>query len=159
MRVEHQIEVQVEEQVGELDTAPIYEAVAATLAQQQIAEPCEVVVVVSDDETLRDLNRRFRNTNRPTDVLSFANDTKGPFAGGVGGFPRYLGDVVISIERARAQAEAAGGMLDEELQLLTVHGVLHLLGYDHGEPDEKAAMWAAQNAVLDTLGVDIPLPE
>jgi probable rRNA maturation factor len=67
----------------------------------------------------------------------------------------YLGDIAISLPRATAQAEAAGHPVAAELQLLTVHGVLHLLGHDHAEPEEKAAMWAAQAAVLATLGVTL----
>jgi probable rRNA maturation factor len=155
----HLIDIQVEEQVGPVDVKPLRKAVSRTLVQQGVTEPCEVVVVISDDAVLCDLNSRFRGISEPTDVLSFADDTRGPFVGGGGQFPRYLGDIVISIDRARDQAEAVGGTLTQELQLLTVHGLLHLLGHDHGEPAEKAAMWAAQAAILDELGADIPLPE
>jgi len=159
IRARHSVDIHVEEQIGSLDTKPLRRAVIETLAQQGVGEACEVAVVISDDAALRDLNARFRGVDAPTDVLAFADDTRGPFAGGGGKFPRYLGDIVISIDRAREQVEAAGGALMQELQLLTVHGVLHLLGYDHAEPAEKAAMWAAQTAVLTTLGVDIAIPE
>ena len=118
-----------------------------------------MVVVISDDAALQELNRRFRGVDRPTDVLSFADDTRGPYAGGLGQFPHYLGDVVISIDRARVQAGAVEGTLTQELQLLAVHGTLHLLGFDHETSAEKAAMWAAQAAILAALGVDILLPE
>jgi len=155
----HLIEIHVEEQVGAVDTKPLRKAAVETLTQAAVEEPCEVVIVVSDDVALRDLNRRFRGIDRPTDVLSFADDTRGPYTGGGGRFPQYLGDVVISIDRARVQAEAAGGTLEQELQLLVVHGVLHLLGLDHADDTEKATMWAAQAHILDVLGVDIPLPE
>ena len=155
----HTVEIQVEENVGPLDIKPLRKAVITTLIQQGVSEACEVVVVISDDTALRDLNARFRGIDAPTDVLSFADDTRGPFVGGSGSFPRYLGDIVISIDRAREQAEAAGGTLVQELQLLTVHGVLHLLGHDHAEPAEKTAMWAAQTAILTALGADIALPE
>ncbi|HQE91622.1 MAG TPA: rRNA maturation RNase YbeY [Anaerolineae bacterium] len=155
----HIIDIQVEEQVGPLDVEPLREAVSQTLMQQGVTEPCEVVVVIADDAVLEDLNSRFRGIVEPTDVLAFANDTRGPFAGGGGQFPRYLGDIVISMDRARAQAEAVGGALTQELQLLTVHGVLHLLGHDHAAAADKAAMWAAQAAILNDLGAEIPLPE
>ena len=155
----HLIDIQVEEQVGTVDVKPLRKAVSTTLARQGVTEPCEVVVVIADDAVLRDLNTRFRGVAEPTDVLSFADDTRGPFVGGGGQFPRFLGDIVISIDRARDQAEAAGGTLTQELQLLTVHGVLHLLGHDHAEPAEKAAMWTAQAAILNELGADILLPE
>lgn len=159
MSVSHQIEVQVEEQVGALDTMPIEQAARLTLMRHGMEEPCEVVVVISDDVSLEDLNRRFRGVAAPTDVLSFANDTRGPFATGTAEFPNYLGDVVISVDRAREQAEAANGSLIEELQVLTVHGVLHLLGYDHGSEQTKEQMWAIQSEILRLLGVTIPLPE
>lgn len=157
--VKHTVDIQVEEHVGPVDTKPLRQAALATLAQQDVREVCEVVVVISDDAALRDLNTRFRGIDAPTDVLSFADDTRGPFVGGGGKFPRYLGDIVISIDRAREQAAAAGGTLVQELQLLTVHGVLHLLGHDHAEPAEKAAMWTAQAAILTALGANIALPE
>ncbi len=162
MSKKHLIDVQIEEQLAAkaaLSTEPIREAVLSTLDHARIAEPCEVAIVISDDATLHDLNRRFRGVDRPTDVIAFTNDPRGPFGAGAPGMPRYLGDIVISVERAAAQAEEAGGALTEELQLLTVHGVLHLLGYDHATPVEKAQMWTAQAAVLDQLGIDIPLPE
>ncbi len=155
----HLIDIQVEEQVGPVEKNPLRKAVVETLTQMAVNEPCEVVVVISDDAALLDLNRRFRGVDRPTDVLSFADDTRGPYAGGGGRFPHYLGDVVISIDRARAQAAAAGGELVQELQLLTVHGILHLLGFDHADPAGKAEMWAAQAGILAALGVNIALPE
>lgn len=157
-RQHHTIEVQVEEQVGPLDTAPVERAARLTLMRHDLDEPCELAVVISDDASLEDLNRRFRGVAHPTDVLAFPDDTRGPFTGGAPGFPRYLGDIVISIDRARVQAEAAAGTLDEELQLLVVHGVLHLLGYDHADQSEKERMWAIQSEILHLLGVDIPLP-
>lgn len=158
-REAHLIDVHVEDHVTLGETQPVRDAVVATLQTLAVTEAYEVVVVISDDVALRDLNRRFRGVNGPTDVLAFTNDARGPFAGLGNQFPRYLGDVVISIDRAREQAEAAGCALTEELQLLTVHGVLHLLGLDHEAPDEKAEMWAYQEAVLQALGVDISLPE
>ncbi|MBN1874468.1 MAG: rRNA maturation RNase YbeY [Anaerolineae bacterium] len=173
------IDIQVEPQLGELDTEPIRLAVLATLVYQeavapfgngtpfrngtqdwpQISLPCEVTVVISDDEALCELNRRFRGEDHPTDVLSFTNDTRGPCAGATGTFPFYLGDVVISIDRARVQAAEAGGTLTQELQLLAVHGILHLLGHDHENPGNRTRMWEIQSTILKALGVDIPLPE
>ncbi|MFP4394022.1 MAG: rRNA maturation RNase YbeY [Anaerolineales bacterium] len=164
MSKKHLIEIQIEEQLVEekkaqIPTQPIREAALSTLAYANIAEPCEAAIVISDDATLHDLNRRFRGVDRPTDVIAFTNDPRGPFGMGAPGMPRYLGDIVISVERAAVQAEEAGGSLTEELQLLTVHGMLHLLGYDHATLAEKTQMWTAQAAVLEQLGIDIPLPE
>jgi probable rRNA maturation factor len=70
-----------------------------------------------------------------------------------------LGDVIISFPRAKAQAAEAGNELSAELQLLVVHGVLHLLGYDDQAPPERARMWRAQQIVLDDLGVEVHLPD
>ena len=159
MSERHQIEVQVEEQVGPLDTTPVEQAALLTLLRHELEEPCELVVVITDDESLTDLNRRFRGEPHPTDVLSFSDDTRGPYSGGGAGFPRYLGDIVLSVDRARVQAEEVGGSLADELRVLTVHGVLHLLGYDHADPGEKERMWTQQSEILRLLQVDIPLPE
>jgi probable rRNA maturation factor len=158
MKGSHHIEVQVEDQVGAVEVEPVEKAARLTL-MHHLKEPCELVVVISDDASLEDLNRRFRGIGRPTDVLSFANDTKGPFSVGAGEFPRYLGDIVISVDRAREQAAAVNASLTAELQVLTVHGVLHLLGYDHDNDQTKEQMWAIQSEILHLLGVDIPLPE
>ena len=156
MSIKHSVEIQAEVPLEDIDLTLLKVTALATLKHQEIIEASELTIVISDDETLRALNRRFRGTDRPTDVLSFPNDTRGPFAGN---FPLYLGDIVISRPRAAAQAEATGGTLTDELQLLIVHGVLHLLGYEHAEPAEKARMWEAQAAILQLLGIDIPRPE
>jgi probable rRNA maturation factor len=157
----HQIEVKIEPQVEaeEVNPSLVEQAASLVLQMHELQGPSEVVIVISDDEALEALNRRFRGVPRPTDVLSFQNDTRGPFAGGSADYPEYLGDVVISIDRARDQAVDAGGTLTQELQLLTVHGVLHLLGYDHETESDKAAMWNVQRTALRALGADISLPE
>jgi len=157
MALKHQIEIQA----GDFGTATekaIRQAALAVLAHQAVDAVCAVVIVIADDAMLRDLNLRFRGENQPTDVLSFANEARGPFAGGDRG-ARYLGDIIISHERATAQAAAVGGTVTQEMQLLTVHGVLHLLGYDHADAATKALMWEAQRTVLQHLGITIPLPE
>lgn len=130
----------------------------ATLQQQCVAEACELAVLVTGDETLRELNRRHRGVEAPTDVLAFPNEAKGPFVD-LPGLPRYLGDVIVSFPRAKAQAAEAGNELLAELQLLVVHGILHLLGYDDQTGPERARMWRAQQAVLDDLGVEVHLPD
>ena len=150
------IDVQVEED-WPADAALVRRAVLATLVHQD-APAVEVAVVISGDDTLRELNRRFRDIDAATDVLSFPNDESSPFAG-IGGQPRYLGDVIVSFPRAEAQAGQAGHDVQAELQLLVVHGVLHLLGYDDQEAQARARMWAVQEAILDALGVRVELPE
>jgi len=159
MSEKYHIVIQVEDHVGPVDTQSIDDAVRLTLLHQSVEDASEVVIVISDDDALEDLNRRFRGVARPTDVLSFENQTRGPYSIGTGGFPRHLGDVVISLDRAREQADAAGGALKDELRLLAVHGVLHLLGYDHADKREKEQMWTIQSEILRMLDVNIPLPE
>ncbi len=114
--------------------------------------------MLTGDEALQALNYRFRGIDRPTDVLSFADDSRGPFDGGTTEHPRYLGDIIISLPQAARQAAAGSCTLLAELQLLIVHGMLHLLGYDHTAPAEKARMWEAQAALLELLSVTVPLP-
>lgn len=156
MEQQHWIEVHVE---GEwpVDPEVLRRAALATLLHQR-SPVVEVAVVVSDDASLRELNRRFRGIDEATDVLAFPNETRGPFVGAPG-LPRYLGDVVISYPRAEAQAAEAGHAVEAELQLLVVHGVLHLLGHDDQSAQERAEMWAAQKAILEALGVEVNLPE
>ena len=160
MTIQHVIEVQHEVPLPEtVDLKFLRVAALATLKQQRVETPVELTVVITDDDSLQALNRRFRDVDRPTDVLSFANEARGPFAGGVTGRPQYLGDVVISLPTAERQADDAGCLLTEELQLLIVHGTLHLLGYDHETPRGKVQMWAVQERLLELLDVDAPLPE
>jgi probable rRNA maturation factor len=158
--IQHIVEVQSELSLPEeMDLKFLRVAALATLKQQQVETPVELAVVITDDASLRDLNRRFRGEDRTTDVLSFADDTRGPFTGGEPGQPRYLGDIVLSLPQAERQAEAVGCSLTEELQLLIVHGTLHLLGYDHATPAQKDRMWEVQATLLDLLNVTAPPPE
>ena len=123
-------------------------AAAATLEQQSASAEDDLTVVLADDEQLQDLNREFRDIDAPTDVLSFPSSESDPETG-----RRYLGDILISVQRAEEQAAAGGHPLEAEIQMLVVHGVLHLLGHDHAEAEEKARMWAAQAEVLARLGL------
>lgn len=113
----------------------------------------KLTVIVTDDARVRELNRVYRRVDAPTDVLAFAE------AGGTDGFvapqgeSRYLGDVVISYARAMEQAAIYGHPVDEELSLLVVHGVLHLMGLDHEQAGDKRKMWGLQNAALVQLGI------
>lgn len=160
MSISHVIEIQAELPLADIDLTLLRLAALATLKHQHIEAPVELAIVIADDASLQELNARFRGIDRPTDVLSFPNDSRGPFAtGGSPEFPPYLGDVVISLPTAQQQAVAAGCTLTQELQLLIVHGVLHLLGYDHATPVEKDRMWQVQHEILTLLGIEAPLPE
>ncbi len=108
----------------------------------------DLTIVLTDDAQLQALNRQYLGVDAPTDVLSFASGEPDPETGAT-----YLGDVVLSVPQAQVQAAAAGHPLEAEVQLLVVHGVLHLLGYDHAEPEAKGRMWVAQAAALGRLGL------
>ena len=108
----------------------------------------DLTIVLTDDAQLHKLNQEYLGIDAPTDVLSFPASETDPETA-----RRYLGDILISVPRAEEQARAAGHVLEAEVQLLVVHGTLHLLGYDHAEVDEKARMWKAQAEILDGLGL------
>ena len=126
-----------------------------------------LTLVIAGDAALRKLNRDFLGIDAPTDVLSF------PFQIGAGLRPSrtpgarseafaqcedYLGDVIISLARAKAQAKIGGHALTDELRLLVIHGVLHLLGFDHDTTEEKQRMWAVQAKALKKAGAWIEGP-
>ena len=152
------IEVQIDEQFqAQVQPDPLHQAALATLVYQRVEEPCELAVVVTDDEALCELNRRHRGVDAPTDVLAFPGETRGPFVGAPG-LLRYLGDVIVSFRRAEAQAAKAGHDVQIELQLLVVHGVLHLLGHDDVTDEQRVQMWAAQAEILQALDVEAHFP-
>lgn len=108
------------------------------------------VLTLTGDEHLREYNRRYRGLDEPTDVLAFAaqETPKDQRFQAPPGTEHWLGDIVISLPRARRQAREAGHPMDDEVRLLAVHGFLHLLGYDHAEPPEEATMTALTNRIL-----------
>lgn len=114
-------------------------------------EAAEVSVLLGDDATVQALNRDYRGIDRPTDVLSFAQREGEDLPGGE--VSPVLGDIVISLDRARAQAGEYGHSLERELGFLAVHGVLHLLGWDHADPEAEARMMARTEAILAPLGL------
>jgi len=138
--------------------------VAETALSRELASgPDRVTLTITDDEALRKLNRDFMGYDEPTDVLSFNTAPSGDALaddgvggpGVAGGWPDVegeesdeLGDIAISYERAVAQAETAGHDLAHELSVLTAHGVLHLLGYDHAEPEEQRVMFGKTDDIL-----------
>jgi probable rRNA maturation factor len=159
VRTKHKIEIQIEEPIKFKDTEELQRAALAVLEMHNLEQSSELIVVISDDAALLELNRRFRGIDAPTDVLSFGNDNRGPYAALLANVHQDLGDIVISIDRAREQAIAVNAALVNEMQLLVVHGTLHLLGYDHETKEDKIKMWAAQQHILQALDIDIPLPE
>ncbi len=133
-------------------------AVLATLEHEQYHNSCEVSVTYTDNEGIQALNNQYRGMDKPTDVLSFPMmDFSGASDEPVADEPVVsLGDIVISLERAREQAAEYGHTFEREVAFLTVHSVLHLLGYDHetGEEDEND-MRARQTAILTHMGMAV----
>lgn len=111
-------------------------------------EEVDLTLVLTNDKEIHGLNLQYRNVDAPTDVLSFPLNELDADSGNL-----YLGDVIISLDRATAQAQAKGHFLADELCFLVVHGVLHLLGYDHADETEMATMWSAQSEILGGLGL------
>ena len=129
--------------------------VASALAAAGVAGPAEVSLLLADDALLHRLNRDFRHIDQPTDVLSFPQ-LEGHAAGARGAAPAQplmLGDVVISVERARCQADELGHGLERELGYLLVHGVLHLCGYDHETDEDQAEMRRLEEQALAAVGL------
>ncbi len=131
--------------------------------QAEDVEDGEVALTFTDDERIHELNREYRGIDRPTDVLSFAmqedtdeeleivyevEDESEPAP-----VTELLGDIIISVERAKAQSEEYGHSLEREIGFLFVHGFLHLLGYDHESEEEEAVMTAKQEAILQQAGL------
>jgi probable rRNA maturation factor len=158
----HRIPVTAEvSDVTKADVALIRKAIRTALAEEGVAVPCEVDVLLTDDGNIHAINRAQRQVDRPTDVLSFPmfEYTPGhPPADGRDADPATgltpLGDMVISVERVKAQAMEYGHSTRRELAYLTVHSVLHLLGYDHMDngPMQKQ-MRAREEAILAVLGI------
>ncbi len=132
----------------EIPTDLLERAAEAALAHQAAPAEADLTIVLSDDAQLHELNRQWMEVDAPTDVLSFPSDETDPDTGS-----RYLGDILISVPYAARQAALAGHPAQAEVQLLVVHGVLHLMGHDHAEAGEKARMWAAQAEILAQLGL------
>ena len=107
--------------------------------------PC---IVLTDDQTIHAYNRDYRNVDRPTDVLSFPADEGDELTAPPDGF---LGDVIISVDTAKRQAAELGHSVEREIAFLTVHGMLHLLGYDHIDPDDEAVMTARQREIITVI--------
>ena len=145
-----------------LSISVIKRCVLEALRSEGVDMACEVSVLITDDRGICELNHEFRGVDEPTDVLSFPlyefspPGWGSPGAGGVdpesGLLP--LGEIVISAGRARRQAEELGNSLDEETAYLTIHSVLHLLGYDHvDEAEGKKRMRGREKAILRALGI------
>lgn len=110
----------------------------------------DLSIVITGDDQLQTLNREYLGIDQPTDVLSFPSGDPDPDSGRVN-----LGDILISCPTAKAQAEEDRHDIMDELTLLVVHGLLHLLEFDHDTPEDKSRMWEIQENILNGLGVEV----
>jgi probable rRNA maturation factor len=122
---------------------------AARAALDEMGVPdADLSVVAGDDDRIQSLNRDFLGRDAPTDVISFPADEIDPETN-----RKYLGDVILAYPFAESQARERGHSVESELQLLVIHGVLHLLGFDHESKLDRVRMWAVQGRILETLGL------
>jgi probable rRNA maturation factor len=141
LRVKRKVKLSVDKNI-------LLHAAQLTLDLENVTQGSALSVVIGDDTLLKKLNQKYRSIAATTDVLSFPSSELDPDTNSI-----YLGDVIISLPRAEYQASAGGHPLVYELQLLVVHGTLHLLGYDHLGRADKKKMQLAQDQVLNQLGV------
>lgn len=133
-------------------------AVESTLDFEDFQNHCEVSVTFIDNEGIHELNKKYRNVDRPTDVLSFPlfdfeGDTEEPPIDEV---MSNLGDIVISLEKAKEQAEEYGHSFEREVAFLCVHSMLHLLGYDHETSEEdEIEMRSKQTEIMKIMGLEV----
>ena len=158
--MEHEILISAETELPQGAEELLNKVITTALTAQGMTLGCEINVLLTDDEGIRRVNRSMRGIDQATDVLSFPM-----FDIPAGSLPSRLcsdpdsgliplGDMCISVERARAQAEEYGHSLERELSYLAVHSVLHLLGYDHmDEGAQKALMRGREEAILGLLGI------
>ena len=129
------------ESLGDINQRKLVDTIKYTLEQIDRVG-IDLTLRITDDAELAELNEKFMRKEGPTDVLSFPS-----------GEEDYLGDIAISYSRADEQASQGGHPVLEEMQLLAIHGVLHLVGYDHDTDENKASMWQIQTDILDSLGI------
>jgi probable rRNA maturation factor len=148
-----EIEIFVEEKFrGVVDGGWVKKIVRQVLKAEGVVPPYEVSLVFTDSETVKQLNRDYRGVDEPTDVLAFSmlpqKGTDSSFPLPPDGFTR-LGEIIISYSQAAEQARELGHSPERELALLVIHGILHLLGYDHEEPEEENKMRERERELLE----------
>lgn len=140
-----QLDPQIE---AEIDEERLHHLAVETLRLEGVAQSFELGLFITDDGGIEELNRRYRGVDEPTDVLAFGGEVEGFVS------PPdqpHLGDIVISYPRAASQAQERGHSVAQEIDLLFLHGLLHLLGYEDETPEKRVRMWARQEEVLGAL--------
>ncbi|WP_088809007.1 MULTISPECIES: rRNA maturation RNase YbeY [Listeria] len=144
------------EQVSEKEQAFIRDILNFSVDYLKLEGMIEMSVTLTDNPRIQEINREYRGKDQPTDVISFALEELGEDEMEIMSeeeLPRNIGDIIISIERAKEQADEYGHTFDRELGFLAVHGLLHLLGYDHIEPEDEKEMFGLQKEMLDAYGL------
>ncbi|MED1607431.1 rRNA maturation RNase YbeY [Cytobacillus kochii] len=143
------------EGLTETQTREIENLLQFAAVKEVVEEDTEISITFVENERIQEINREYRNKDKATDVISFAMEEMGegeiPLIGE--GLPRMLGDIIISIPKAVEQAEEYGHSFMRELGFLSVHGFLHLLGYDHETTEEEKIMFTRQKGILDEFGL------
>lgn len=140
--------VQVDEEIEELETV---EKVLYSAIEKEKLENVSFNLIIVDNDYIHELNKTYRNIDRETDVITFALEDEDTLI--MPSDERILGDIYISIDRARSQAEDYGHSLLRELSFLAVHGFYHLLGYDHMTEEDEKIMFKKQEEVLEVYGI------
>ncbi|MBT2754687.1 rRNA maturation RNase YbeY [Mesobacillus foraminis] len=143
------------EELTEAEVAEIEKLLQFAAIKEQVEPGSEVSVTFVSNARIHEINREYREKDRPTDVISFALEELGEGEIKVvgAGIPRILGDIIISTQKAREQAEEYSHSFMRELGFLAVHGFLHLLGYDHMSEEEEKEMFSRQREILDEYGL------
>ncbi len=141
---------QTNEQLDEYE-ALFNEIIEATFKMLEVEDTCELSCIIVDDKEIHRINREYRQIDRPTDVISFAYEDAECFE--LEGMPRQLGDIFISLDKAKEQAESYGHSFKREFCFLFTHGLLHLLGYDHMQEEEAKEMFALQEKILNAQNI------
>ena len=144
------IEIEIDQNCSDqLEISGLQAVADKVLAITETSLDSEIGLQIIEDAQMQELNLQYMGINSPTDVLSFPVPFQNPDTGNP-----YLGDILISYPTAARQAEAAGHPVAEEISLLLVHGILHLLGYDHLTTEDKTAMWDIQDTILTALQIN-----
>jgi probable rRNA maturation factor len=152
------LEIDYIDETGELapeQVQQIIQLLQLAAKREEVNGDSELSLTFVDNEKIHEINREYRGIDRPTDVISFAleENTEGEMEIIGQDLPRVLGDIIISIPKAKQQAEEYGHSFMRELGFLAVHGFLHLLGYDHGTKEEEQQMFSRQEEILQEFGL------
>ncbi|SDH47797.1 probable rRNA maturation factor [Alteribacillus persepolensis] len=139
--------------LSDQDTALMKQVLQAACRHEDVAEDSELSVTVVDNETIHEMNNQYRDVDKPTDVISFALNDEEELPDDIE-VPNLLGDIVISIDKAKEQAESYGHSVERELGFLAVHGCLHLLGYTHDTAEAEKDMFSRQETILSECGLE-----